>query len=565
MSTKDESTNTITEADLNISDELLQERHSKSRHPKDFLRGLEKKYRKWLDEQKGSNEPRETKEYVRERLTAEMLNISKMSNEEYILYRKWDEIHKHKTVDGWKALLEDKGVEENIAGDVPFRESMRLYFAELTSKPKPSKSIGKESIEDNRSDQHAEADESFASAMKSCLSSLSSEVRKSVREHLRRFQKARPDMPSVPFVALQSYKKVEEAKWFQWRPNLWDEFAVIGLDSDDPSEGEVIPAIYPEVIQCTNDTTLSEYWNIARTLSSTMINNSNIGRDLRFIVRDGESGKTLGLFALSSDFLDMTARDEYIGWSREARTQNNGVNHIAIVSTAIPMQPFGYNYCGGKLIALMAISDVAEKAWNESYDSKDESGKPSKLVGVTTTSLYSSFSQYTRLPYWKHVGHTTGTVKRPPCKEVSKLAEQYMRQEFPREYWEFFVAKGPGGMPLKRDHKQRSLTFILKELNIDRKLYENPGDERGIYFCNMFENSREFLRGEIREDELTRRQGFDNSVEALTNLWKEKFAVKRIEKLSSEGRVSYEELCYDELAFMPWEETKAKYLPEVGR
>ncbi|MCX6141844.1 MAG: DUF4338 domain-containing protein [Ignavibacteriales bacterium] len=563
MSSKEKSTNALTEADLVITDALLNERYSKSRHSKDFLRTLEWQYKEWLCEQRNSTKERIPKEYVRERLIAELSKVAKMSTEEHTLYRKWDEIGQHNTVAGWKALLEDKEFEKNFTNDKSFRDSLQLYFAELSSKP--PKSNGKQPSEDDELEQHTDADESFVSSVKSYLSRLSSLARKSVRERMRGFQKACPDRPSVPFDALQSYKKIEETKRYQWRQNSWDEFAITGVYSDDPSEGEIIPAICPEVIQCTNDATLSEYWNILRTLTSTMINNSNIGRDLRFIVRDANSGNTLGVFALSSDFLDMTARDEYIGWSREARTQDNGVNHIAIASTAVPMQPFGYNYCGGKLIALMAISDVAERAWNDSYDSKDELCKPSKLVGVTTTSLYSSFSQYTRLPYWKHVGHTTGTVKRPPCKEVSKLAEQYLKQEYPREYWEFFVAREPGGMPLKRDHKQRSLTFILKKLDIDRKLYENPGDERGIYFCNLFDNSREFLRGEICEDELIRRQGFDNSVEALTNLWKDKFAVKRIEKLLSEGRVSHEELCYDELAFMSWEQTKAKYLQEVGR
>jgi hypothetical protein len=35
--------------------------------------------------------------------------------------------------------------------------------------------------------------------------------------------------------------------------------------------------------------------------------------------------------------------------------------------------------------------------------------------------------------------------------------------------------------------------------------------------------------------------------------------------LKKKNTVSYENLFYDDLIFMSWEETKAKYLPQVGR
>ena len=470
----------ITEADLDVTDELLQERYGKSTHAKEFLIELEKQYKQWLRQQNKLSEPKISRESVREMLIGDLQFVTNMSTEEYTLYRKWLEIHENETISEWKALMESADFEAILAGEKSLRDS----------------------------------------------------------------------------IALKSYQKIEEAKNLQWRPSVWDKSIISGQYSD-----ESVPAICPEVVPCRGNAELTEYWNIARTLSHTMINNTNIGRNLRFIVRDANSQKSLGLFCLSSDFLDVSVRDEYLGWSREARTQGRMINHLAIASTVLPLQPFGYNYCGGKLIALMAMSDKAENAWNEAYGEKRES----KLVGVTTTSLYSSFSQYNSLTYWKPLGQTKGLVKREPRRETFERAKQYLKQEYPREYWQWFIATEPGGMPLKRDNKQRALTFILSKLNIDRKLFDSPGDERGVYFCNLFENSREYLRNEVGEDDLVRRPGFDNSVEALTNLWKEKYAMKRIEKLSSEGRVSHEELFYSELAMLSWDETKARYLHEVGR
>jgi hypothetical protein len=51
----------------------------------------------------------------------------------------------------------------------------------------------------------------------------------------------------------------------------------------------------------------------------------------------------------------------------------------------------------------------------------------------------------------------------------------------------------------------------------------------------------------------------------LSNIWKTKYAKGRIRQLQKKNNVSYETLFYDDLIEMSWEETKAKYLPQVGR
>ena len=122
---------------------------------------------------------------------------------------------------------------------------------------------------------------------------------------------------------------------------------------------------------------LAETWNAIRTFSSTMKNNSNIGRNLFYTVVDGRSGKYLGVICISSDFLDLTPRDNAIGWSRDVKTQQGMINHTAIGSTIVPLQPLGYNYMGGKLLALLCLSDTVQLDWKVRYGDT--------LVGVTTT------------------------------------------------------------------------------------------------------------------------------------------------------------------------------------
>ena len=300
-------------------------------------------------------------------------------------------------------------------------------------------------------------------------------------------------------------------------------------------------------------------WNALRIFLSTMINNSNIGRNLYFIVEDDITNKILGIISISSDFLDLTVRDNYIGWSRELKTQGRMINHTAIGSTIVPTQPLGYNYVGGKLIALLTASSVVEDFWNSMYNI---SNMPSKLVGVTTTSLYSSFSQYTNLKNWQHLGHSAGSVKFEPSEKSINLIKKWLIKNHPRKYWEWYIATEPQGMPLKRDYKQRSLSFVYSQLKIEKKYFETS-HQRGIYFCPLFTNTKEYLRNEVSEDKLIRK--FDNSIESLTNLWKDKYASKRINSLVEQNRVSSETLFYDDIIKMSWIETKNKYLKEVGR
>jgi hypothetical protein len=308
------------------------------------------------------------------------------------------------------------------------------------------------------------------------------------------------------------------------------------------------------------------------------LNNSNIGRNLYFIVQDKPTGKYLGLINISSDFMDLTPRDNYIGWSREIKTSKRMINHTAIASTICPTQPLGYNYLGGKLIALLSISSPVIEAWNKKYDTDS---MPSKLVGMTTTSLYSSFSQYQNLAYWNKRGHSAGSIKFEISKETLYKVKDFLQREYPLKFWEWYLGTEPQGMPLKRDFKQRSLSFIYNLLKIEKEYFET-NHERGIYFCPFYDNMKEYLKMEITEDKLKEREGFkeikskdingeekveyQNSPENLTMLWKDKYAKKRIDNFKRDNReFSFETLFYDDLITLTCEETKEKYLKQVGR
>ena len=303
----------------------------------------------------------------------------------------------------------------------------------------------------------------------------------------------------------------------------------------------------------------AERWNAIRTFSSTMKNNSNIGRNLFYVLTDEVTGKYLGVICISSDFLDLTPRDNAIGWSRDVKTQQHMINHTAIGSTIVPLQPLGFNYMGGKLLALMCLSDTVQKDWKRQYGDV--------LAGVTTTSLYGKtkaggLSQYDGLEHWTPMGFSSGSVAFEPSRPTKKLVFDWIKENHTRKYFEWWEAKNQQGLPLKRDHKNRSLNFAYSKLGIPKELIRTE-HQRGIYFSPLYNNTNEFLRKEITEDKLVK--SFDTSEEALATIWKTKYAKGRIRQLQKKNTVSYESLFYDDLIYLSWEETKNKYLPQVGR
>jgi len=304
---------------------------------------------------------------------------------------------------------------------------------------------------------------------------------------------------------------------------------------------------------------LAETWNAIRTFSSTMKNNSNIGRNLFYAVVDEVTGNYLGVICISSDFLDLTPRDNAIGWSRDVKTQQGMINHTAIGSTIVPLQPLGYNYMGGKLLALLCLADTVQNDWKKQYGDT--------LVGVTTTSLYGKtkaggLSQYDGLTHWNAMGFSSGSVAFEPKRSTANMVYNWIKENHTRKYFEWWDAKNTQGLPLKRDHKNRSLNFAYSKLGIPKELIRTE-HQRGIYFSPLYDNTNEYLRKEIGDNALVK--SFDTSEEALTTIWKTKYAKGRIRQLQKKNTVSYENLFYDDLIYLTWNETKAKYLPQVGR
>ena len=371
------------------------------------------------------------------------------------------------------------------------------------------------------------------------------------------------------YTLYQKWCEVKERYPVENVSTLWgDEFQMVNKGQEEiiekvktnfwmPKNPDDYENLKPKLV--LHNGALAETWNAIRTFSSTMKNNSNIGRNLFYAVVDEVTGNYLGVICISSDFLDLTPRDTAIGWSRDVKTQQGMINHTAIGSTIVPLQPLGYNYMGGKLLALLCLADTVQNDWKRQYEDT--------LVGVTTTSLYGKtkaggLSQYDGLEHWQKMGFSSGSVAFEPKRSTSNMVYDWIKENHTRKYFEWWEAKNTQGLPLKRDHKNRSLNFAYSKLGIPKDLIRTE-HQRGIYFSPLYNNTNEYLRKEIGDDALVK--SFDTSEEALTNIWKTKYAKGRIRQLQKKNTVSYEGLFYDDLIYLTWNETKAKYLPQVGR
>ena len=287
-------------------------------------------------------------------------------------------------------------------------------------------------------------------------------------------------------------------------------------------------------------------WTLVRKLIHTMDWNANPGRNQKYYVKDRTTDKILGLVSLGSDVTSIKVRDDFLGWKKENKFEEHKLNNTAIASTIVCVQPLGFNMLGGKLIASMTTSSNVREQWKKDYDDL--------LVGITTTSLYGIHSQYNGIPLWKTLGESNGKILIKPDDSVYLIWNQWLKENHYEEHLKAVSNTGP---------KQNVINRIFRHLEIKPKNYEH-GFKRGVYFANIYENGKEFLRSEIKEEDLIMKPKYQQDTDYINNWWKPK-AIRRYTKLFDDNRIKPDSLFYSKIIGMTWEEAKETYLKEVGR
>tara|TARA_A100001201_G_scaffold107576_4_gene92047 strand:- start:1040 stop:2164 length:1125 start_codon:yes stop_codon:yes gene_type:complete len=277
------------------------------------------------------------------------------------------------------------------------------------------------------------------------------------------------------------------------------------------------------------------YVNLLRAVSSHN-NESNIpGRELRWMVFEKNTQKVLGFIRFGSPTINSKPRNIWLGKAPNLSIFNR---HAAMGFVIVPSQPFGYNYLGGKLLALLCCSHYARETLNEVFE-KD-------IALFETTSLYGSTtdaSQYDGLkPFMRYKGLTE-----------SKFLPLLHDEAFHKLHDRFTLLNNntpltdnkASSKKMKRQTKMISITRnSLKEYGLNEQLEQfntviNTAlaltQKKRTYFCEYgYSNVREVILGE--QDELVRGPNWDKFyLENIIAWWKKK-ATKRYEKLKAEDR-----------------------------
>ena len=324
--------------------------------------------------------------------------------------------------------------------------------------------------------------------------------------------------------------------------------------NDEESTIKQIEELEPEVVFVQeSDEKYYDVWNSLRLFCHTMEFSQNPGRFLRFLVLDKKTRKYLGVMSVASDVIIITDRDKYLGWTSDNRLKDKRLAHSAIGSCIMATQPFGYNFLGGKLMACLVTSKVIRDTWERMYSQK--------LVGMTTTSLYGSYSMYNNIPWWHKCGSSSGKISIKPDQGCYDTWHQWIKDNRKEEYIKAMTQKEGVSGPVTAA-KLRVLSMIMDSCDIKQKNYVH-GYERGVYYSCFYQNTKEFLKNEIDESNLIMKPQVCRDVESIMEWWKPK-AINRYRKLFAENNVKSDTLFYLPMTQMSYTDAKSKYFADVG-
>jgi hypothetical protein len=288
----------------------------------------------------------------------------------------------------------------------------------------------------------------------------------------------------------------------QRKARLTEELAFVKLRGQELianfAEGtEVIPEhICPELIPVESETDDADLFRFACLLWSVPTSRG-YGRRMRFLIRDRQNGKLLGLIALGDPVFNLTARDEWIGWNTNDREQRLVNVMDAYVLGAVP--PYNRLLCG-KLLAALATSTEVSRRFRKKYGTSkgiiSGSHKHASLALLTTTSALGRSSLYNRLRLpggvqFFRVGMTKGYGHfHLPDRVFDQLKQFLSERQHPYANGHQF-GDGP-------NWRFRLIREAFRALDVDEKALKH-GIGREVFVAPLAANAKSFLLGKSKQ------------------------------------------------------------------
>ena len=203
------------------------------------------------------------------------------------------------------------------------------------------------------------------------------------------------------------------------------------------------------------------YSEILNMTASNAIEEAIPGRTIKWIVTEDNTNKVIGVVRFGSPTINSKPRNDYFG---EVLPLSK-INHEFVMGfNIVPVQPFGYNYLGGKLLALLASSNELKRQFNAKYGTDLQYFETTSLYGTTKgVSMYDGLK-----PYIRHIGDTESNF-------LPLFHDDYFREMF----WWFNNNANGGERLISADKSSKKLkiqtkmiSIIIKSLRDDSKLHE---------------------------------------------------------------------------------------------
>ena len=261
------------------------------------------------------------------------------------------------------------------------------------------------------------------------------------------------------------------------------------------------------------------------------------GKELKLVVKEKNTNTILGFIKLGSPIINSKPRNNYLDGVPELTI----FNQRAIMGFVIvPVQPFGFNYLGGKLMALICTSHKVREMLNDKYDTEFCLFETTSLYGnIKGTSMYDGLK-----PFLRFKGDTISkfvpTLGEEAYSSCKKIVEDDIQDEI--------IHKDASSRKLKITTKIISLVkSSLKETDIELhdkfvsaiKKAESVTTQKRFYMSDYgYENARDVLLG--KTETLIKGPNYHkHDLENIISWWKRK-ASSRYNKLKSEDRIRKE-------------------------
>ena len=265
----------------------------------------------------------------------------------------------------------------------------------------------------------------------------------------------------------------------------------------------------------TDPKTSSRYnqWLYSETLNLTASNpieEAIPGRTHKWIVEETNTNKVVGVVRFGSPTINSKPRNNYFGKVLPLSDINA---HFVMGFNIVPTQPFGFNYLGGKLLALLACSKELKQQFDEKYGTDLKYFETTSLYGTTKgVSMYDGLK-----PFLRHIGDTE-----------SNFLPLFHDDEFRNFFW-WFNERNGGERLISADKSSKKLKIQTKMISIIRK---SLTDEKKLkQFNDCIEHAKT-----LTEKKRYYFGKFEHTSEEAITWWKKK-ATKRFEKLQSQERV----------------------------